>query len=111
MLNVFPELLFLAPLAALVIRAAVAVAFALATWNRFRTGAFILGGIEALTAAALAFGFYTQIAAIVGFFLVLGWLFRRDLSPYPFSTIVLLGVMCATLLVTGSGPFAFDLPL
>jgi len=115
MLNIFPELLFLAPIAALLIRAATASAFILAAlvhWKRDKTIIIkTLSVIEGIIAIALAVGFYTQPAAILGVLLIFVWLFKSELRPLPISTILLLLVMSISLLLTGSGPISFDLPL
>jgi uncharacterized membrane protein YphA (DoxX/SURF4 family) len=115
MLNVFPELLFLSPLAALFIRAAVASAFALAALVHWKHSSDILvknlSIFEFIISIALAVGIYTQIAALLAVALILVWLFIAKIRPLPMSTMLLLFVMSISLLLTGSGPISFDLPL
>jgi uncharacterized membrane protein YphA (DoxX/SURF4 family) len=115
MLNVFPELLFLAPLAALLIRAAAASAFVLAALVHWKHSHDMiiknLSIFEFIIAIALAVGFYTQIAALLAIILIAVWLFIEKFRPLPISTILLLLVMNISLLLTGSGPISFDLPL
>lgn len=71
--------------------------------------------LEGLVAFGLFFGAYTQIAALVGMVICIKVLFlRRALHhtvPFSRSTYVVLGVVCFSLLLTGAGAFAFDLPL
>jgi len=115
MLNVFPELLFLAPLAALLIRAASASLFILAgiahwKYSDNNTGK-VFAVIEVAVAIALAVGFYTQIAALIAVLVILAWLFMKDVRPLPMSTMLLLLVTSFSLILTGSGPISFDLPL
>ena len=65
--------------------------------------------------AMLLFGCYTQIAAILGICGQLKglWLNRRFPSVVILSngTVVLLIIICLSLLVSGAGAFAMDLPL
>jgi len=63
----------------------------------------------------LVFGVYTQFAALlatVGLFKGL-WLNRRHPSVVilPNSTVLILIAICLSLLLSGAGAFAFDLPL
>lgn len=114
MLSLFPQLLFLSPFAAFLIRLALAVFFAYSAWKRFpneNTLLKIFGGVDAIIALALLIGFYTQLAALVGLVCTIAWLIKADWNPYPKSTAALALIMCLCLLVLGAGPFAFDLPL
>jgi len=114
MLSLFPELLFLAPLSALVIRVAAALAFGYAATAHVRTQNLsmrAIGIIEGVCAALLFFGGYTQAAAIIGIVLLLIYIFAPAYRTLPLTTNLLLVVLCLSLLVTGAGPFAFDLPL
>lgn len=111
MLNVFPDLLlpFLAPT---LLRMGAAVAFAAIAfyhWKRadtptWRTWLFVAlhGGV----AAGLAFGYYTQVAALAGIALAArhAWCANRAAG-------LLLALVCLSLFVSGAGAFAFDLPL
>jgi len=69
--------------------------------------------IEAAVAVALLVGFYTQAAAIVGIILAIKSLIMRPRALVPFGHVAdwLLLVICLSLLLTGAGAFAFDLPL
>jgi uncharacterized membrane protein YphA (DoxX/SURF4 family) len=70
--------------------------------------------VTALVALCLFLGYATQWAAIVGAIIsfkqaVLAK--RYPALPLPRSTYVLLGIICLTLLFSGAGALAFDLPL
>jgi len=114
MLNVFPELLFLAPLAAVLIRGAVAAIFILAALAHYKKGVshlLVLAALEVLTGILLAIGLYTQVATILGVILIGIWLWSPSTRIFPMSTVLLSLVLALSLLVTGSGPISFDLPL
>ena len=114
MLSLFPELLFLSPFAAFLIRVALAVVFATSAYRRFPSRSTLLnsfGAIDAAIALMLIAGFYTQLAALIAVMCTAGWLIKSDWNPFPKSTTALALVMALTLLLTGAGPFAFDLPL
>lgn len=128
--SVFPELLFLGLLGPLIIRVFVGVV--LLWWGHRRllrrirdAGAMVppvhptslkttLGLVEILVGLALIVGFYTQVAAIAGGVLATLYFFiaRRGI-PTPGGRIAYaaLLVMSLSLIVTGAGAFAFDLPL
>lgn len=113
MLSVFPELLFLSPLAATLIRGALVIFFGYAAWKHSLNADLSLRALglgEAAVMFALFFGAWTQPAAVAGAVLLLGWFFLQT-RPYTISSILLALVMCLSLLVLGPGPFAFDLPL
>ena len=63
----------------------------------------------------LIVGYYTQLAAIAGVIVSLkhGSLSSRlaTILPLPRSAYVLLGIICFSLLFSGAGALAFDLPL
>jgi uncharacterized membrane protein YphA (DoxX/SURF4 family) len=71
--------------------------------------------IESVVALGLLFGFWTQVAALVGFIICIKILLirrgLRALVPLSSSTYVLVAVICLSLLLTGAGAYAFDLPL
>ncbi|MBI2048528.1 MAG: hypothetical protein HYT30_01210 [Parcubacteria group bacterium] len=116
MLSMFPELLFLTPLSALIIRAAAAVVFALAAYIHARgirsPLAYIMALLECACALSLMLGSYAQLGALLGVLLTLAWLILgRPARPFPLSTTLLLLVMSFSVMITGPGAFAFDLPL
>lgn len=133
MLNPFPSLLVYGIMAPVLIRVtAGAVLFYLAVLHH-RNRAEIAKLISPLTgkssriagdALALAeiiagglfiVGLYTQIAALLCIVLVgKALLMRRKLTaiaPLSHTAYLLLMVMCVSLLVSGAGAFAFDIPL
>lgn len=114
MLSLFPELLFLAPFSAFLIRISVAVVLAMIAQQRIKRGdsySVALGAVEAVLAIMLFVGVYTQAAALTVLVLALVSLFSPTIRTAPRSTLSLIAIMCVTLLLSGSGPFAFDLPL
>lgn len=114
MLSLFPQILFLAPLSAFIIRIALAILFAGASWRHISEPAIMMrvfAIIEIAVAAALLSGTWTQAVALGAAVLLLAGLFVPSLRTGPRSTALLALVMCFSLLVTGAGALAFDLPL
>ena len=114
MLSLFPEILFLAPIATFLLRVALSLIFAYSAWTRVpseRTSLKVFGAVDALLAVMLIVGFYTQLAALIAALCLIYWLIKSDMSPFPRSTSALALVIAVSLIVMGSGPFAFDLPL
>ena len=114
MLSLFPELLFLAPLAAFVIRITVGLALGLAAYRHVMvsdTTVRMFGVAEGVVAIVLIAGAYTQAAALAGAALIVAGLFLPQYRVFPRSTLALLLIMALSLIITGAGPFAFDLPL
>lgn len=114
MLSLFPEILFLAPFSAFLIRLAVAGVLAYAAWQHVAAKDLSVRSIsfvEAILAAALFVGAWTQATALLALILIgLQWLLPR-MRVSPTSTIALALIMCVSILVTGAGALAFDLPL
>lgn len=71
--------------------------------------------LEILVGIGLFFGYHTQVAAIVGLVICTKALMVRrslhHLVPLSRSSYLLLSIICISLLLTGAGAFAFDLPL
>lgn len=114
MLSLFPELLFLAPVAVAILRLTLAGYIGYAAWRHVaESGAVIriLAIVEAAVAAALIAGFRVQAAAILAALLVAGMMAAPHLRRYPMSALVLLLLLSLSLVVMGAGAFAFDLPL
>lgn len=114
MLSLFPELLFLAPFSALLVRVALAALFAHVAWRRLNTGMMLLkyfAALDGLIALALFFGFFTQLAALAAALCIAAWFFVSTWRPVPVSTVLLALIMAFSLILTGPGPFGFDLPL
>ncbi len=113
MLSVFPEILFLSPVAPFLIRLALAALFAHAAWNhvqRTEAASRVLSLFEVAAGVALAVGAWTQPAALLGAIIAIVYLFQPA-PTYQKSTVLLALVMCLSLIFTGAGAFAFDLPL
>lgn len=134
MLNPFPELLTYSQIAPFVLRIVLGLIFIdLAylkvykerlDWRRSfealglrpaDTLVYIYAAIEFVAGLLLILGLYTQIAAlaiavVTGIEIFLEWkdgnFFKRDLVFY-----ILLFIIAISLLLTGAGAFAFDIPL
>lgn len=131
MLSVFPELLFLSPLAATLLRVTAASYFLYAAYVQYKkreslahmktafgTGMLVVWMcllLDVFVGTFLLVGLYTQVMALVGaigtalaFFCMRAYMDAIFLSR---GTLLLLFVLLVSLLVTGAGPFALDLPL
>ncbi len=114
MLSVFPEILFLSPLAPFLIRLALGGFFIHAAWTHMKDTGILprtFSVIEGAIAVLLLAGAWTQPAALGAFFVIVIHMLMPKLRTISFGTLLLALVMCLTLLVTGAGAFAFDLPL
>ena len=114
MLSVFPSILFLAPFSALLIRIALALFFVHAGWNhlaRENKGIRALSVLEFATAISVASGAWTQVGALAGIVITILWLSVPSTRVASKIATLLALVMCVSLLVTGGGVLAFDLPL
>lgn len=114
MLSVFPSILFLAPFSALLIRTALALVFAFAGWKhlaREENLTRVLATLELIAAILLLAGAWTQVGALIGIITVSLWLAFPNTRPISKIAAMLALVMCVSLLITGGGAFAFDLPL
>lgn len=118
MLNPFPELLYLSSFfAPLLLRVAVAITFFYVAYLLFHKQG--IGKISAfahvLLGGLLLIGFYTQIIALVGAIGSIANIIMKSVQPelIPLSrvTLALLAVILLSLVLTGAGAFAFDLPL
>lgn len=137
MLNTFPNLLFLGLLSPFLIRITVGVVFIWIgysylfkdreivleqlkkRWPKGASSFMYFGGIfEIITGIFLFVGFLTQIASIAGILIALDALFvkifYKDLdlvTKYNKLFYILLFITSLSLLFSGAGAFAFDLPL
>lgn len=134
MLNPFPTLLVYSLLAPVIIRIGVAIVFLGLSYRHLfserqdltakllsRRGAWTaflvwyLGLAELIIGGFLLMGFLTQPAAIGGVLLSLNLLNWKgnlpDLVPYSKIFYFLLIAACLSLLFSGAGAFAFDMPL
>ncbi len=134
MLNPFPELLTFSFFAPTLLRVAVGLVFAYLAWHHFSArracageiemfvSRSLAGGlctiyalIEALVALGLVIGLYTQVAALVGAVITLKILVLKrsfhQTAPLSRTAYALVCIICISLLVTGAGAYALDLPL
>ncbi len=132
MLNTFPDLLSLGFFAPTLLRVAVALAFLFGAYiqyqriNELSQIRFPIIGwgarwiwlsiiAHAAIGLMLLFGYYTQIAAILGALGSIKGLVYAKKYPRVFALCRLdylfVLVICLSLLVSGAGAFAFDLPL
>lgn len=131
MLNPLPDLLIFSFFAPTILRVAAAcIFFSLAVAHIKRRDeiavlpfpivsgtwiAYAAAGIELVVGFALFFGAYTQVAAMLGLLGAFKHFVWRRTYPAFFvlsrSTSVLLMAILFSLLITGAGAFAVDLPL
>ena len=71
----------------------------------------VLAVLETAAAAAIALGAATQIAALAGAIIIGAWLASARLRPVSKGAAFLSLVMCISLIITGAGALAIDLPL
>jgi hypothetical protein len=114
MLSLFPQLLFLSPLAFTLIRIALSILL-IYEGARLVSGADVgrrmSSVIHFAIGIALFLGIGTQLAALCSAILWATVYFARSWTKYPRSTVALAVVMSVALVVSGAGAFAFDLPL
>ncbi len=132
MLNPFPHLLVYAFYAPTIIRVAVALTFFFVAYVQFGRRdeisqmRFPFVGATSWAAwasiiffvavgAMLLFGYYTQIAAILSLLALIKCFILKNYYPrlVPLSRVstLLLAAMCLSLLISGAGAMALDLPL
>ena len=119
MLSIFPSLLALEGFAPLLLRLTLGAVFALWACGKLkkRTSSqdTVLGVVEGVIALGLILGTYTQLAALVAA-VILGARLVQKVQQKAFLTdginyYLILFIISITLLFTGPGLFAFDLPL
>ena len=119
MLSIFPSLLALEGFAPLLLRLTVGAVFALWAYGKLkkRTDSqdVAYGVFEALIGLCLIIGFYTQLAALASA-IILGVRLCLKVQQKAFLTdgvnyYLILFIISITLLFTGPGFLAFDLPL
>ena len=132
MLSLFPQILFLEPVGITLLRVTAGLVFLYLAYfhsHRIRELSdvrFIFIGkgewivylavlFEAAIGATLLMGYLTQLAALVGAVMALKCLIWRSRYPQFFpldraASFMLLAI-CLSLIVTGAGSYAFDLPL
>ena len=119
MLSIFPSLLALEGFAPLLLRLTVGAVFALWAYGKLKKRASsqdtVLGCVEGLVALGLILGVYTQLAALIAA-VILGARLVQKVQQKAFLTdgvnyYLILFIISVTLLLTGPGFLAFDLPL
>lgn len=114
LLSLFPGLLFLSPFSALFIRIALGIVFAYAARKHFEKSDFSIRGLsfaEGALSMAFVVGAWIQADALIALMIIGAWFFAPKLRVVALGTALLSLVLSITLLLTGAGPFAFDLPL
>ncbi len=134
MLNPFPDLLAFGLIAPLLLRIALGVMFFDFGWSKlrrqraekaalfesfgFRPGAryaLVLGIVEMVVGALLIVGLYTQLAALAAALISAAVLYLKkkygDRWPHDRRFFLLLFIISLSLLFSGAGFFAFDVPL
>lgn len=137
MLNIFPDLLFLQLLAPFMLRIVVGVMFVWigysylfkdraeviaqisSKWPKIAKFSVLFGGtLEVITGIFLIVGLYTQAAAIAGALIAVdalfGKFFYKELDKalkYSKMFYILILIISLSLIISGAGAFAFDLPL
>ena len=133
MLTLLPQLLFLTPLAITLLRITLGVSLLYTAWTiaehrarTMRTKIIVVGNMPewlvwcgamglGILSVLLIVGAWTQVAAIIAFFATLKYgistRYYPGLLSLPASTYYVLAVIALALVATGSGAFAFDLPL
>lgn len=118
MLTTFPAFLTYSFFAPLLIRLAAGSAFISFATPRIRTHrswmhiARVYGVAEVVVGVMLITGYRVQVAALVGVVLCgTSLVSRQRLANAPRLTVVLTLLMCLSLVVSGAGALAFDLPL
>ena len=117
MLNPFPDLLIYSMLAPFILRIVLGLVYLdLGILNWKKSGNMkVLGLVEIIGAAMLFFGIYTQYAAIL--FILIGgisfYIEYKDASVLKRDIVFYLLVLAISisLLLTGAGAYAKDLPL
>lgn len=132
MLSMFPELLFLSPIADTIIRVVVATVVLYAAYMQAQrvdvlreipfsflgAGSWVVWfsvAFDTVVGGLLLVGIYTQPVALIGALgMVITLLFARkyhESIPIPRMALLLTLIMTLTLVLSGAGAFAFDLPL
>lgn len=134
MLNIFPELLNYGLLAPTIIRITLAITllfigyetvfskrlnflsyFEAKKYPLAKLLPIKLGVAEIIAGLFLLFGFFTQVAALATVFLslMLMYIENRDekILPHSLTFYLIIAILSVTLLFSGAGAFAIDIPL
>ena len=122
MLSLFPSLLSYEQLAPFILRVVLGVTLAYFGYQKMRgkggssgSNSKIYGGAEILVAVFLIIGLWTQLAALLNAIILvikLGFKIRdKAFLTGGINYYLLLLAMAVSVMLTGAGWFAFDLPL
>lgn len=135
MLNPLPDLLYLAVLGPFILRVAVGIWFLSrgytnllrekreemastlrVEWGPLGTFAiWYLGMVQVVVGLSLVLGYLTQVGAILGLLTVIQmYVLKRKypiIAPHDKALYLVIAAVCFSLLITGAGGLAFDLPL
>ena len=114
-LSTFPFLLNFQLVAPLILRLAVGLFVLFSGWQRLKKNHKWLSVVYAISGILLLVGFYTQIASVIAL-LLNGFDFHIDQKEIPRTTEqkiihALSSIILISLLLTGPGFWALDLPL
>jgi uncharacterized membrane protein YphA (DoxX/SURF4 family) len=117
MLNPFPELLYLTPLAPFLLRVLLGITFIYFGYERLTKSKTekSLAVVKILVGILFVIGLYTQIASLLAI-CILGFRLVQKIRHKAFLSAgvnyyLILFVIALSLLFTGAGAWAFDLPL
>jgi uncharacterized membrane protein YphA (DoxX/SURF4 family) len=114
-LSIFPELLTFGMIAPLLLRLGVGYLVLLFGWERFHKKHKWASAFYLIAGVLLILGLYTQIAAILGILIIKFdfWTDRKKFSSGKehLNLSILMALIFLSLLITGPGFLAFDLPL
>ncbi|MEQ1561468.1 MAG: hypothetical protein ABL899_01950 [Nitrospira sp.] len=114
-LSVLPQLLTFGLVGPLLLRIAVAMFLFNLSLERFKKPYKLLSIVYAVSAGLIFIGLYTQIAVILGIIIIKAdWIIDRGFKMPNKNEVILyslLGASLLSILFTGPGFMAFDLPL
>src|SRR3989339_1311690 len=114
-LSIFPGLFTYALIAPLLLRLAVGLYIIYLGKNRYKKTFGPASLIYILAGIFLVLGFYTQIVALIGVIVLIFDFFvdkeKTDISQEKSALYILAGIIFLSLLFTGPGFLALDLPL
>jgi uncharacterized membrane protein YkgB len=114
MFSVFPQLLFLSHFSPLILRVALAVVVGYAAWKHVPNkvqAIRALGVVETAVAVLLFVGAWTQVVALINILIIMVWFTLKPTRPVSRGEAALALILSISLITTGAGIFAFDLPL
>ncbi len=119
MLSIFPSLLVFQIFSPLLLRLTLGIIFTYWAYKRFRShdekNDIALGVLELVIGIMFILGLYTQVAALISLIIFLVYIIYK-IKNHQFLTdgvnyYLILLIISLSLLLTGPGIWAFDLPL